>query len=276
MNFLIISDWGQRGNEIQRAVAKGMATVAGSRGVQFVISCGDNFYDAGVQSIEDPHWQESFETVYQAPSLQIPWYIVLGNHDYGGNIDAQIAYHQQSPRWTLPARYYAIEQPVDDSVSALFVYLDTTPFLKRYHPGGLEALDSVTDQDTDRQLQWLEATLAESSARWKIVVGHHPFYSASPFHGDSPELQEIVLPLLKRYGVVLYCCGHEHDLQHLVVDGLHQILSGSAADCRVTGADERTRFSSSLPGFAAVSLSSEHCQWCFHDAKGGVLYQAKV
>jgi acid phosphatase len=253
-----------------------MATVAASNKAQFIISCGDNFYDTGVKSIEDPHWQESFETVYQAPSLQIPWYVTLGNHDYGGNIDAQIAYHQHSPRWTLPARYYAIEQPLDDYSSTLFVYLDTTPFLKRYYPDGPESLAHVMDQDTDQQIRWLEATLAESSAPWKIVVGHHPLYSASPFHGDSLELQETVLPLLKRYGVALYCCGHEHDLQHLMVDGLHQILSGSAADSRVTGADERTCFSSSLPGFASVSLNSTQCKWYFHDAQGKILYQARV
>lgn len=274
INFLIISDWGQRGNATQRAVARGMATVAASKGAQFVISCGDNFYDAGVESLEDSHWQQSFETVYQAPSLQIPWYITLGNHDYGGHVDAQIAYSKSNSRWRLPARYYAIEQPIDASTSALFVYLDTTPFLKRYFLGGVEFLDNVNGQDTDQQIQWLAATLAESSARWKIVVGHHPLYSASPFHGDSPELQEHVLPLLKRYGVSLYCCGHEHDLQHLVVDGLHQVLSGSAADCRPTGADERTRFSSSLAGFASVSLNKERCQWCFHDAQGQILYQA--
>lgn len=276
MNFLIISDWGQRGNETQRAVAKGMATVAASNGAQFIISCGDNFYDAGVESTTDSHWQESFETVYQATSLQIPWYVTLGNHDYGGSIDAQIAYSEISSRWTLPTPYYAIEQPVDEHSSALFVYLDTTPFLRRYYPGGIECLDNVMGQNTDQQIQWLEKTLAESPAQWKIVVGHHPLYSASPFHGDSPELQQYVLPLLKRYGVVLYCCGHEHDLQHLVGDGLHQILSGSAADCRLTGADERTRFSSSLPGFASVSLNNRHCKWRFHDARGHVLYQASV
>lgn len=276
MNFLILSDWGQRGNATQRAVANGMARVAESAGAQFVISCGDNFYDAGVASIDDSHWQESFEGVYHAPALQIPWYVTLGNHDYGGDVEAQIAYSKRSPRWILPAHYYAIEQPVDDDIWALFVYLDTTPFLLRYYPEGVEALRNVANQDTDQQLQWLEATLAESRARWKIAVGHHPFYSASPFHGDSPELQQSVLPLLQRYGVRLYCCGHEHDLQHTVVDGLDQILAGSAADCRVTGSDQRTRFSSSLPGFASVSLSRDQCTGRFHDAQGRVLYEMSI
>lgn len=276
MNFLILSDWGQRGNATQRAVASGMARVAESAGAQFVISCGDNFYDVGVTSLDDSHWHESFERVYQAPALQIPWYITLGNHDYGGNVDAQIAYSKYSARWRLPARYYAIEQPVDADTSALFVYLDTTPFLLRYYPEGVEALNNVGGQDTDRQLQWLEATLAESRACWKIAVGHHPIYSASPFHGDSPELQQQILPLLRRYGVALYCCGHEHDLQHTVVDGLHQILAGSAADCRVTGRDERTRFSSSLPGFASVSLNRAQGSCRYHDAQGRVIYEASI
>lgn len=42
--------------------------------VDFVISTGDNFYDDGLTDIHDPLFLESFQKVYDANSLQKPWY----------------------------------------------------------------------------------------------------------------------------------------------------------------------------------------------------------
>jgi hypothetical protein len=36
---------------------------------------------------------------------QIPWYIVLGNHDHYGDVDMQIAYTQKSERWECPSQW---------------------------------------------------------------------------------------------------------------------------------------------------------------------------
>lgn len=37
----------------------------------------------GLGSTQDPAFHQSFADLYTAPSLQVPWYNVLGNHDYG-------------------------------------------------------------------------------------------------------------------------------------------------------------------------------------------------
>src|SRR5215813_9028063 len=109
LNFLILGDWGRKGTPGQLAVADGMARVAEQLKSRFVVTTGDNFYD-GVTSLHDAHWQESYEAVYHRPSLQIPWYVVLGNHDYQGSVQAQLDYAYLSARWCLPARYYAVEK----------------------------------------------------------------------------------------------------------------------------------------------------------------------
>jgi tartrate-resistant acid phosphatase type 5 len=49
----------------------------------FVVSTGDNFYSHGLKGPHDPYFKQTFSDMYSAPSLQVPWYAVLGNHDYG-------------------------------------------------------------------------------------------------------------------------------------------------------------------------------------------------
>ena len=65
-------------------------------GTQFIISTGDNFYESGVDSVENSQWKTSYENVYSGKGLQKNWCVVLGNHDYSGNSNAQITYSQKS------------------------------------------------------------------------------------------------------------------------------------------------------------------------------------
>jgi len=81
ISFLAVGDWGRDGAFHQAEVAARMGETATALYADFVISVGDNFYEDGVASVDDPKWKTSFEDVYTAPSLQIPWYVALGNHD---------------------------------------------------------------------------------------------------------------------------------------------------------------------------------------------------
>jgi tartrate-resistant acid phosphatase type 5 len=123
---------------------------------------------------------------------------VLGNHDYQGSIQAQLDYVYLSARWCLPARYHAVEKAINATASALLVFLDTSPFLSSYQANGPEYIEGVGGQDPEWQLSWLQRTLAASKAAWKLVFGHHPIYSASPYHGDTLELQSRLLRFCKR------------------------------------------------------------------------------
>jgi tartrate-resistant acid phosphatase type 5 len=277
LNFLVFGDWGRQGEWDQREVAEQMGLAAKNIGARFVISVGDNFYEDGVTSTKDDHWHKSFEDVYTARSLYVPWHVILGNHDYHGNCDAQLDYAEMSSRWNLPARYYLQSHRISDSVTADFFYLDTTPMIRSYYRhdgiGGIH--HNVRTQDVPKQMAWFQTALAASTAQWKIVLGHHPIYSGGR-HGDTPELVEKVLPLLREHGVQAYFNGHDHDLQHLVAGDQNFFCSGAGSRVRPTKDTPQTRFAESRSGFTTVSLSPEKMDVGMRDYEGNLLYSTSV
>ena len=107
-------------NDTQYAVAAAMETVCAARGCDFAVYLGDNFYEDGVESADDDLFQTAFELPYAG--LDFPFYVVLGNHDYGGNglgyevwkPDFEVAYAETSDKFVLPDNYYSFtEGPAD-------------------------------------------------------------------------------------------------------------------------------------------------------------------
>lgn len=243
--FFVLGDWGQKGSIGQLRVAQAMVRIADARSPRFVISTGDNFYAHGVRSDLDPSWVTSFERVYGAESLKCPWYIVLGNHDYGGDVDAQITYARRHPRWVLPSRYYQRSEGIGGSNRADFFFLDTMPLVSTRPKLWTKWIEQA---DPDLQIDWLEQSLRTSSARCKIVVGHHPIVSAGP-HEVSPQLVERVKPLLERYGVQAYFSGHEHNLQHHVDAGVSYFVCGAGASAAAPRRPDHGRFTAAKLGF---------------------------
>jgi predicted MPP superfamily phosphohydrolase len=80
------------GNNGQILLAESMAKLAADFKPDFILYLGDNFYGRGVSSVEDIQWQTKFENIFKPEALPVPFYAVLGNHDYYLNPDAQVAY----------------------------------------------------------------------------------------------------------------------------------------------------------------------------------------
>lgn len=273
LTFVAVGDWGRDGADNQSAVAARMGETAGLIGARFVISVGDNFYEDGVTGVDDPKWKTSFEDIYTAPSLQVPWQVALGNHDYHGDSQAQLDYARASPRWRLPRRWYSFSQTAPDGASAEFFVLDTSPFISDYYADGAKKV-KVAGQDTAAQLAWFEAALARSRADWKIVVGHHPVYSGGDGHGGqggSPDLIARLDPILQRYRVPLYLNGHDHDLQHVARGATHYVCTGAGSltrpRCYMAGSD----FCSLQSGFTAFSLTGRRLRVAYRDYTGAEL-----
>jgi acid phosphatase len=274
--FVALGDWGRNGDRHQAAVAQAMAQAAAEVRSRFVVSVGDNFYPAGVQSADDPQWRTSFEEVYAAPSLQTPWYAALGNHDYRGRPGAQLAYARRDNRWRMPDRNYLISA-TESGVPNLDIFvLDTTPMVGDYDEALVRlARGRIRVPKPGRPLAWLTRALQRSQADWKIVVGHHPIYSGGR-HGGSSELAGRLEPLFEAHRVQAYLCGHDHALQHIQVGGVAHICTGAGASAGPVEDVAGTRFRGSQPGFAVLSLDDKALRLEFRDANGRSLYKAAM
>ena len=180
----------------------------------------------------------------------------------------------------MPARYYPRTEKIDAATidaknSVDFFYLDTTP-MAGLDAGEMTHHGNVKSQDVPRQMAWFKAALAASTARWKIVVGHHPIYSGG-MHGDTPYLVKHVLPLLEKHGVQAYFNGHDHDLQHLQAGKVNLFCTGGGSTPRKNiKTTAHIKFGLGCSGFIAASLSADSLGVRMIDDTGKLLYSTCV
>jgi tartrate-resistant acid phosphatase type 5 len=230
------------GNRGQKILAENMAALAEKEKISFVLYLGDNFYPYGVKSITDKQWKTKFEDMYHHKSLEMPFYAILGNHDYRKNEEAQVEYTQVSKKWRMPARYYQFSKTLADSTRIDFFAIDTELMVQ-----GLG----------ETQLAWLKKELKASPARWKIVAGHRPLYSGDWRHGRETEpIKKILEPILKDHKVDLYLSAHSHNMEIFKpIDGLSHVVSGAGSRPRDIFWGENTLFASAEIGYAYLRIS---------------------
>ena len=274
ISFIVIGDWGQDGAYSQKSVADAINDYSKKFNAQFIVTTGDNFYPAGVSSTTDSHWKLSFENIYNKEGHMLPWYPVLGNHDYQQNPNAEIQYSMASDRWKMPARHYTLQKNINSLVSALFVFTDTSPFVTAYYGA---AMSDLRQQDTAAQLRWLQQTLLTSNDNWKIVIGHHPVYSVGR-HGHTPELIQRFKPVFSQTNTDFYICGHDHSLQYISWpgDSIHYLVSGGGSEGTPVYPQSYTPFARSSPGFLVMTLYARRANFYFYNQRGDLLYRKQI
>jgi tartrate-resistant acid phosphatase type 5 len=271
-NFFVLGDWGRQGTIDQQAVADQMMLQSEKLHPDFIMTVGDNFYEDGVNDIQDDHWKRSFSDVYKKLTTDYDWFIALGNHDYRGKPEAEMAYHSVNPHWNLPDRYYSIVVETKDHQKVRLVFIDTSPLYNDYYTKN--EMPEIKTQDSAKQYKWIDSTLANAKEPWKFVIGHHPVFSGSS-HGNTVELVNRLKPLLDKYKVQAYICGHDHDLQHIKPDGSYvdYFISGSGSEGKEAGRMEGSKFTSNSLGFIDLKIKGDSLFVNYIDKDGGVIYQ---
>lgn len=273
LSFIVANDLGRNGYYEQKSVAALMGEVAEGIGPEAVLALGDVHHYGGVRSVSDPLWTTNYEWIYSHPELMVDWLPVCGNHEYRGDTQAVIDYSKVSRRWNMPGRYYA-RTFEDDGTTVRIVFIDTTPIISKYRKKP-ETYPDARKQDVEAQLQWLDRTLSEATEDWIVVVGHHPVYADT----DKPEterldMQQKVDPLLRKYNVDMYICGHIHNFQHIrrPGSGIDYVVNTSGSLARVPRKTEGTVFCSDAPGFSVLTADKRTLRLDMIDKNGNILH----
>ena len=297
VRFVVMGDTGE-GNESQRAVAVAIRELCATEGCDFVLLLGDNIYEAGVESVDDEQWQTKFEIPYA--DVDLPFYAVLGNHDYGGSLlgiqtgglgnewergPIEVQYTMRSERWEMPATHYTLTFG-----NVGIIMLDT---------------NSIVWGDTrhgDQRAWYAEALREVEGSDWVIVAGHHPYLSNGQ-HGNAGDYESIEVggvevpnpvPVLDGENLRTFydaevcgtadvvLAGHDHNLQWMdepdALCGAELIVSG--AGCKTTAfASElnTTHFQDdTTPGFLYVVIEGDTFTGRFVDQEGRMMFERSV
>lgn len=216
----VAGDIGDSGDRLD-ATADAMARLDPDDPFDELLLLGDNVYPAGdPDKLEETVFEPFTGVLAQGAELLA----ILGNHDAARG-------DEQMEVLGMPGRWWAVERG-----DTLIVGLDSN------------------DTDDPEQRAFLEETLRDSEATWKIVAVHHPPYSAG-YQGSSVAVRDTFGPIFERYGVQLVLSGHDHDYQRSVeIDGVTYVVTGAASGTRRTGAEDFTAESFSWHSYVVLDV----------------------
>ena len=271
VRFVALGDTG-KGNAAARRVAAAIAKKCAADGCEFVLLLGDNVYDSGITTPDDPLMVERFEKVF-AP-VDLPFYPVLGNHDSGADglgTDFtrgvnEVLYSKHSSKWRMPDAFYTLS----------------------FGPLDIFALDTnmANFERAEEQAAKMKAAMLRSRARWKLAYGHHPYISNGP-HGNAGSYNGLTRPPsfsgihVKAFvedvvcgNADAYLCGHDHSLQWLTptCNGTELLVSGTGAESTTLPGKNKARFQSTDLGFIYGVATDTELSMEFVDESGKRLF----
>ncbi len=212
LRFAVLGDWGS-GYKEETELAKKMFETYQQKPFEFILTVGDNIYPNGHAKYFAPKFEKPFEDLIKA---KVPFYATLGNHDVEEGREAQINY----PLFNMNGENYYKLSKGNGLVD--FFMLDSTDF------------------DYEQQ-SWLEQSLKDSTAHWKIALFHHPLYSSGLKHGSQDKIKQIAEPIFVRHGVKVVFSGHDHFYERMHLQkGIQYFVTGGGGKLRKGGLDMKS------------------------------------
>ena len=283
--LLFVGDTGS-GDRRARAVRDAIAATVSARGASHLFLLGDNVYEDGNSQQIERRFTELYRPVRR---LGVAVHAVLGNHDvrrcrgsalrplprdasaYAPDRRCWAADHLATPEFGYMggARYYKVRIPGSTGPLVDVFVLDSNTLG--------EAQVRIDAGADDAQLAWLDAELAASTARWRVIAMHHPMYSPSRRRfwifgrrGPDLRLRAQLEPLLVSHGVDIVFQGHQHLYARLRPQlGVRYIVTGGGSrrpdafefDDRTAPRSDRGKFNH----FVYVRATSDRFEYCAID-----------
>lgn len=188
----VIGDMGS-GGPLEKENVKRMA----ERGVELILTVGDNSYPHGAPEEYDPKFFRPFSPLLTSATI----YPSLGDHEYhtpgaAGYLDAFFL-PEDGPGGE---RFYSFDWG-DVHVTVLDTQcLDPSP-----NSGG----DEPVPPECAQMVEWFEQDVANSRAPWKLVAMHRQAV-ASGKYGYSKPVAKALIPIFEEHGVDVVFQGHTH------------------------------------------------------------------
>ena len=253
VRFAAVGDYGDNSN------TQAVADMIDSWNPDVVITLGDNNYsnNSSVYAWDDEvgqyygkfiHYPTGSTSLYAPGPVINQFFPALGNHDWDAGINGWYDYFE------LPGneRYYEfIQGPVH------FFVIDSDS----------REPDEITETST--QGQWLQTQLASSTSSWKIVYFHHPPFSSSSSHGNTPELQ---WPF-QSWDATAVLAGHDHLYERILKNGFPYFVNGAGGRSlynfnSIPEPGSMVRYNSNY-GAMLIEANTESITFQFYSISGG-------
>ena len=228
--------------------------------VEFLVCGGDL-----TERPANQYWAETFRDL-DSIGQSMPMLNVTGNHDYFKGIIRHL-----ERRFPLVFSYF-LDSKVDDNMVYTLNYG--------------EAQFLILDSNREffhlwTQRQWLEQQLQQSSAKWKILVLHHPLHSIK---GNNNLIQRWMFDdLVRQYGVDLVLQGHEHAYARMISgvykNGAPAVPVYTVSHCspknyRIQFDERFDKFGISSRYYQTVSARGDTLAMATYDANTHALYDS--
>lgn len=173
-------------------MAKAMVTGMIARGVEAVLTMGDNSYPDGAAG----EWTDTFFGVWKPLMPHATMWTGIGDHEYRTPFAQPYLDAVELPAGPQGERYYSF-----DWGDVHVVALDTNCIVP------VNAAEMGCDAKT--MVAWLEQDLAASAAPWTIVTMHRPALATGKY-GVYEEIPAALFGPFERHGVDLVLQAHNH------------------------------------------------------------------
>jgi 3',5'-cyclic AMP phosphodiesterase CpdA len=228
---------------------------------QFLV-CGGDLTERPI----DAYWQETFDGL-DSIGQSVPLLNATGNHDYLKGL-----IYRLERRFSLVHSYYL------DSMEGV-----NQVFTLRYKDVQLFVLDSNREFFyLFTQRAWLKRQLEKSTAKWKVVVLHHPLYS---IRGKNNNLIQRWMfdDLIREYDVDLVLQGHEHAYARMTAHDddeaetpVYVVSHLSPKNYRIEFDERFDKFGSGSRYYQKVVANDEQLILTAYDAVTNALYDSLV
>lgn len=204
----------------------------------------------------------------------------MGNHDYGGegcfaDMQAQFDFTTKDllrfNRWKMPSPYYRHKIDFDGFSLEMFM-LDSNrenslKICQQDKCGPMKTEDPHECEEwfenmVIAQQQWLAPALADSSALWKIIVGHHK---------PSGVYADWLRPLLVQHNVQLVVGSHTHEMamySNFQKIGRTLLVVGAGGGAQVAPGCAGELYCGQTYGFSEIEVTHNQMYIKIHEVTG--------